>query len=182
MSAFTNPQTTGTTMYNQDVLNIVDLQNVANPNGTSVDQQITTLTQQLAAITSNLSVTTTGSITYDSNATETVLSNASALSYDLKVYGTVYASNYNSLCPLVFAAGGKETIWVTEERNVGINVSSPQATLHVGGNVLIDGGAEIRGTTVFTDAVVFNEPVTFNDDVYIKGRLFLNGSEIRIYR
>lgn len=178
MSAFINPQTTGTTMYNQDVLNIIDLQNVANPNGTSIDQQITTLTQQLAAITSNVTSASTGSISYDNTGTETVLSNIAGFNYDLKVYGTVYASNYNSLCPLVFTAGGKESMWVTEEGHVGVNVSTPQTHLHVGGNVLIDGNTEILGTTTFTDAVVFNGPVYFNGDVHINGRLFLNGKEI----
>jgi hypothetical protein len=155
-NSFTDPQTTGTTMYNQAVLNIIDLQNVADPGGggNTLSNQVATLTQQLATLTANTAAAST-SIPFNSTDTETVLSNSSALSYDLRVYGTVYASNYNSLCPLVFTAGKKEAMWITEEGGVGIGVSAPRAHLHVGGNILIDGGGTFKGTTTFTDAVVF---------------------------
>ncbi len=167
-------------MYNQAVLNIIDLQNVADPGGgaNNLSQQVATLTQQLATLTAGSSSLVSTSINYDNTGTETVLSNSSALSYDLRVYGTVYASNYNSLCPLVFTAGKKEAMWVTEEGTVGIGIAAPKAHLHVGGNVMIDGGGTFKGTTTFTDAVVFEGPVTFMDDVHINGRLFINGREI----
>lgn len=178
-NSFTDPQTTGTTMYNQAVLNIIDLQNVADPGGggNTLSAQVATLSQQLATLTANTTAASS-SIPFNSADIETVLSNASAFSYDLRVYGTVYASNFNSLCPLVFTAGKKEAMWVTEEGAVGIGIQAPKAHLHVGGNVLISGGATVHGTTTFTDDVVFNGPVTFKGDVHIAGRLFLNGREI----
>lgn len=157
MSFFEN-QTTGTTMYNPNILNIVDLTNIANPANT---------TGQNA---------TTESVTFATG--QTTMSNATGGDFNLYVYGSVYASNYNSLCPLVFTAGKKESMWITEEGQVGIGVPNPQASLHVGGNVLISGGATVHGTTTFTDDVVFNGSVKFANDVHINGRLFLNGKEI----
>lgn len=182
-------------MYNQDVLNIVDIQNVADPAGVSITQQLANLNSmvdfankqvnadRLAAFTPQGAINVVSPLNFDSNSSQTTLSNVTGAGYELRVYGTVFASNYNSLCPLVFTAGGKESMWVTEEGHVGVGVSTPKTHLHVGGNVLIDGNAEIRGTTVFTDAVVFNDDVTFNGndvtfncDVHINGRLFINGS------
>lgn len=160
MSFFAN-QTTGTTMYNPTVLNIVDLTNIANPSNTT-GQAATALPD---------------SVTFTSS--EGTLSNVGGGDYNLYVYGNVYASNYNSLCPLVFTAGKKESMWITEEGQVGIGLPNPQATLHVGGNVLINGKTEISGTTTFKDTVVFDEPVYFNGDVHINGRLFVNGKEIK---
>ncbi len=159
MSFFAN-QTTGTTMYNPNILNIVDLTNIANPTNTG------------SATTTSIpdgTMFTTG---------EGAFSNVSGGDYNLYVYGNVYASNFNSLCPLVFTAGEKPSMWITEEGQVGIGKPNPKAHLHVGGNVLIDEGAVIHGTTLFIDDVVFQGPVQFNRDVYINGKLFINGREI----
>ncbi len=159
MSFFAN-QTTGTTMYNPNILNIVDLTNIANPSNTTGGGG--------ATLPEGTSFTT-------ANGT---FSNATGGGYDLYVYGNVYASNFNSLCPLVFTAGEKASMWITEEGQVGIGKSNPKALLHVGGNVLIEEGGTIHGTTLFIDDVVFQGPVQFNRDVYINGKLFINGREI----
>ncbi len=147
-------------MYNPNLLNIVGLTNVANPTNTTATD--------VFSLPDGVSFTTS----------ETTFSNANTEAYNVYVYGNVYASNFNSLCPLVFTAGKKESMWITEEGQVGVGLPNPQATLHVGGNVLINSGATVHGTTAFTGDVVFDSDVTFKGNVHVAGRLFINGREI----
>jgi hypothetical protein len=159
MELFPN-QTTGTTMYNPTVLNIIGFDNIATP--------ANTITQGAAALPDGVSFATN----------EGTFSNVSGDPYNLFVYGNIHASNFNSMCPLVFTAGKTTSMWITEEGKVGVGLPDPKASLHVGGNVIIDAGATISGATVFMDDVVFNGSVNFTADVHINGRLFVNGKEI----
>ncbi len=147
-------------MYNPNLLNIVSLTNVANPTNTTATD--------VFSLPDGVSFTTS----------ETTFSNVNGDPYKLFVYGDIYSSNVNSLCPLVFTAGKKQSMWITEEGQVGIGLSNPSATLHVGGNVLINSGATVHGTTAFTGDVVFDGDVTFKGNVHVAGRLFINGREI----
>ncbi len=163
--AFFPNQTTGSTMYNPTVLNIVGLTNLARPSNSIFG----TTTAPTATFSDGVSFTSSEGTLQNPNVGDP---------YNLFVYGTVFASNFTSLCPLVFTAGKTESMWITEEGKVGIGTPEPTATLHVGGNVLIKGGGIIQGTTLFTDDVEFNGCVNFKGDVHINGRLYINGKEI----
>lgn len=179
--------TTGTTMFNPYVLNIVDLQNTANSaNGLTTEATVA----GLQTATSNLqsmvdyankrvnadqvaSFTAGGPVTFLSpiNAaagSETTLSNADGTAYTLNVYGTVNASNYNSLCPMIFSVHDKagvqfEALRITEEGCVGIGTFAPAEKLAVAGSARVDNNLSVGGSVVI------------EGDVIIRGRLRVEG-------
>jgi len=52
---------------------------------------------------------------------------------------------------LAFSVAGQETMRIIENGNVGINVQNPLATLHVGGNLIVDGTVTTSGGTYKTE-------------------------------
>lgn len=147
--------TTGTTMYNPNVLNIIDLQgNITSAAGTDVTNSITSLqtivNTSIAQINANTiqPFTSGGNIVIDAPLTIqdssgiTSFSNTTGSAYTLFVYGDVYASNYNSLCPLRFTVEGFEAMTIRED-----------------------------GTLIVAGPAIFQGPVIFQGDVTIKGTL-----------
>ncbi len=190
--------TTGTPMYNPNVLNIVDNQNTANSaTGINVVGAVDQLSQMvnfankqinadiISAFTPNGAINVISPLNINDGLGVTVLSNTNTgTNYELFVYGTVHASNYQSLCPLKFTVGHENPMQVmqlTEEGHVGIMTLDPKANLDCAGTAIF------RGTTEFTEAVSFSNfvtfqgpvtfkgPVTFEGDVIIKGRLKVEG-------
>jgi len=185
--------TTGTTMFNPYVLNIVDLQNTANSaSGLTTEAAVAglqTTASNLQTATNNLqsmvdfankrvnadsvaSFTPGGSVTFlspiEAAAGQTTLSNVDGTGYNLNVYGTVYASNYFSLCPMVFGVHDKagvqfEALRITEEGCVGIGTFAPAEKLVVAGSARVDNNLSVGGS------------VTIEGDIVIKGRLRVEG-------
>ncbi|SHJ70720.1 Collagen triple helix repeat-containing protein [Maribacter aquivivus] len=52
---------------------------------------------------------------------------------------------------LGFSANGQEAMRIIENGNVGVNVQNPLATLHVGGNLIVDGTLTTSGGTYKTE-------------------------------
>tara|TARA_R110000744_G_scaffold244141_1_gene361058 strand:+ start:12471 stop:13664 length:1194 start_codon:yes stop_codon:yes gene_type:complete len=52
---------------------------------------------------------------------------------------------------LAFSVAAQETMRIIENGNVGINVQNPLATLHVGGNLIVDGTVTTSGGTYKTE-------------------------------
>ena len=52
---------------------------------------------------------------------------------------------------LAFSVAGQETMRIIENGNVGINVQNPLATLHIGGNLIVDGTVTTSGGTYKTE-------------------------------
>ncbi len=162
--------TTGTTMYNPYVLNIVDLQNTqSNAAGVSLTDTVTALTQMVDTVNKQINANTIsaftpgGSITFTSPTVEaagtTTLRNTDASGHDLIVYGTVYASNYNSLCPLVFkvhdpVGAEVEVMRITAEGNVGIGTFAPAEKLAVAGGLTVEGNARIKGDLIVDGDII----------------------------
>ena len=168
--------TTGTTFFNSNVLNIVDQTNTINSaSGISIQDQLTNISQMVDFTNKQINTNTIsafdagGTINVisplainDPNTGITTMINPNG-AYELYVYGTVYASNYNSLCPLRFTVGHEqpyEAMHVAENGHVGIGTDQPKATLHVKGPAIFDG------------------PVQFNGDVVINGTLTVKGKII----
>lgn len=201
--------TTGTPMYNPNVLNIVDNQNTANSaTGINISDAVDQLTQMInftnkqvnadiiSAFTPGGSINVISPLNIADGAGVTVLSNSGGTNYDLFVYGNVYASNYQSLCPLKFTVGHENPMQVmqlTEEGHVGIMTLDPKATLDCAGTAIFRGVTEFKdavtfdgpvgfgspvgfdGSVSFSDSVSFKGPVIFEGDVIIKGRLRVEG-------
>lgn len=173
-------------MFNPYVLNIVDLQNTANSasgitnEATIADLQTATNNlqsmvdfankrvnaDQIAAFTGGGAVTFLSPI--EAAAGQTTLSNSDGTEYTLNVFGTVFASNYNSLCPMVFSVHDKagvqfEALRITEEGCVGIGTFAPAEKLAVAGSARIDNNLSVGGTVII------------EGDVIIKGRLRVEG-------
>ncbi len=197
--------TTGTPMYNPNVLNIVDNQNTVNSaTGINITDAVDQLSQMvnfankqvnadiLSAFTPSGAINVISPLNISDGTGLTVLSNTGGANYDLFVYGNVYASNYQSLCPLKFTVGHENPMQVmqlTEEGHVGIMTLDPKATLDCAGTAIF------RGVTAFNDAVSFSDsvsfsnsvtfegpvsfkgPVTFEGDVIIKGHLKVEGND-----
>ncbi|MEP2278092.1 collagen-like protein [Maribacter sp.] len=53
---------------------------------------------------------------------------------------------------LAFSVAAQETMRIIENGNVGINVQNPQATLHVGGNLIVDGTVTTSSGKTFNTA------------------------------
>jgi hypothetical protein len=175
--------TTGTTMFNPYVLNIVDLQNTQN-SATGIDtaSAVANLGQIVNFTNKSLSADTIFSYTPNSavsiqaqlnvvNGT-TNFSNSDGSATQLFVYGNVYASNYVSLCPLVFKVHDPkgievETMRITPEGNVGIGTFAPAERLTVDGGIRNSGNLYVGGTA------------TFDGDVVIRGNLRLKGKIIQ---
>ena len=77
---------------------------------------------------------------------------------------------------LGFSTNGKEVMRLIENGNVGIQVQNPQATLHVGGDLQVDGNIITGNRTLKTEAVAFKtirrlnlskEALTLNDETVI---------------
>ena len=171
--------TTGTTMFNPYVLNIVDLQNVQN-SATGLDTasavanlgQIVNFTNKSISADAIYSYTPNGPVTVAAplnvvNGT-TNFSNSDGSATNLFVYGNVYASNYVSLCPLVFKVHDSkgqeiETMRITPEGNVGIGTFAPAERLVVDGGIRNSGNLYVGGMA------------TFEGDVVIKGNLRVQG-------
>ncbi len=158
--------TTGTTMWNPNVLNIVDLQNtITSASGINLQNEVDNLSQMVNFTNKTISADSIGPFTTGGNisifgSSATMIN--TGLSYDLYVYGNVYASNYNSLCPLKFTVGHEqpyEAMHILENGNVGISTNTPKARLHVNGPAIFDG------------SVQFNGDITVNGNIYIKGKI-----------
>lgn len=172
--------TTGTTMANPYVLNIVDLQNVAgSATGISVQDAVTNLTEMVDYATKtvaadNLTAFTPGgaiNVTSPLNitTTEASFSNADGTAYNMVVYGAVSASNFNSLCPMIFKVHNPagievETMRITETGNVGIGTFAPAEKLVVDGTIRSTGNLIVGGSVVI------------DGDVVIKGNLRVEGT------
>jgi hypothetical protein len=151
--------TTGTTMYNSNVLNIIDLQTNVDSAGTSLTGAITGLqtvvnsTQAQININSMQPFISGGNIlinaplNVEDSSGITTFSNTTGDAYSLYVYGNVYASNYNSLCPLRFTVEGFEAMTIKED-----------------------------GTLIVAGPAVFNGPVEFHGNVTIHGKLIVKES------
>lgn len=174
--------TTGTTMFNPYVLNIVDLQNVQNSaTGLDTATAVANLGSIVDFTTKSVSADTINSYTPNSavsidaplNVVNAVtnFSNSDTTATNLFVYGNVYASNYVSLCPLVFKVHDNkgiemETMRITPEGNVGIGTFAPAERLTVDGSIRNTGNLYVGGTA------------TFEGDVVIKGNLRVQGKII----
>jgi hypothetical protein len=146
--------TTGTTMFNSNVLNIIDLQTNVDSAGGSVVGAVTSLQTIIDPALAQISVDTIQSFTnggnininaplyISDNTGLTTFSNTNADPYSLYVYGNIYASNYNSLCPLRFTVEGFEAMTIRED-----------------------------GTLIVAGPAIFNGPVEFRGDVTIAGTL-----------
>lgn len=178
--------TTGTPMYNLNVLNIIDLQNTATTaSGISVTDAVDQLglmvnfenkrvnADIIGSYTPNGAINVVSPLNVTDGSGITVLSNADQGNpYDLYVYGTVYSSNLQSLCPLKFTVGHENPLQVmqlTEEGHVGIMTLDPKATLDCAGTAIF------RDTTVFKDKVVFEGAVSFKQDVVFEGNVIIKG-------
>ncbi len=191
--------TTGTPMFNPNVLNIVDLQNTLNnAAGINVAETVDQLSQMvnfankqvnadiISAFTPNGAINITSPLNLSDGSGISVLSNSGGANYDLFVYGNVYASNFNSLCPLKFTVGHENPMQVmqlTEEGHVGIMTLDPKATLDCAGTAIFRGVTEYKdavtfeGPVSFSSPVCFKGPVIFEGDVIIKGRLKVEGRD-----
>jgi len=171
--------TTGTTFYNSNVLNIIDLQtNATNAAGISLTDAVNQLSQMVNYENKQINADILSAFTPGGNinvisplnvqtANATTLSNTEGGDYSLYVYGTVFASNYNSLCPLRFTVGHeapKEAMHIAENGFIGIGTDKPEAVL------------DVTGPVIFRGPVVFRGPVTFDGDVTIKGKLLNIGT------
>jgi len=168
--------TTGTTMVNPYVLNIVDLQNTTtNASGISLQASVDQLSQMIDFTNKQVnadtiaSFTAGGSITFASPTVQaagtTTLSNTDTSDHSLYVYGNVYASNYNSLCPMIFKVHDDanievEVMRITTEGNVGIGTFAPAERLAVAGGISCSGDLRVGG------------------DLHLSGALFVNGRRI----
>ncbi len=171
--------TTGTPMFNSNVLNIIDIQNtITSATGESVTQSISQITSMvdtttnivyangLTSFTAGGNISITSPITVSDGTGSATFSNTSGDSYNLYVYGNVHASNYQSLCPLRFTVPSGEAMIITEEGLVGVGTSEPKAKL------------EVNGTAVFNNTVVFHGDVFFKGNVVIDGSLTVGGRVI----
>jgi hypothetical protein len=175
--------TTGTTMFNPYVLNIVDLQNVQN-SASGLDTasavaglgQIVNFTDKSVSTDAIFSYTPNGPVSVQAplNVVNglTNFSNSDGSATNLFVYGNVYASNYVSLCPLVFKVhdpSGREieTMRITPEGNVGIGTFAPAERLTVDGGIKNSGNLYVGGSA------------TFEGDVIIRGSLKVLGKIIQ---
>lgn len=156
-------------MFNPYVLNIVDLQNVANSaSGISLQTSVDQLNQMVDFTNKRVNADTIGSFTAGGSITfvspisgTTTLSNSDSSDHSLYVYGNVYASNYNSLCPLSFkvhdSAGIEvEVMHITMEGNVGIGTFAPAEKLAVAGGLSVAGNATIGGDLIVSGALIVN--------------------------
>lgn len=146
--------TTGTTMFNSNVLNIIDLQTNVDSAGSSVTGAITSIqtivntslaqvnADSLQAFTSGGNIIINSPLIIQDSIGLTTFSNITGDAYSLYVYGDIYASNYNSLCPLRFTVEGFEAMTIRED-----------------------------GTLVVSGPAIFNGPVEFRGDVTIAGTL-----------
>jgi hypothetical protein len=157
-------------MYNPYVLNIVDLQNTqSNATGVSLTDTVNALSQMVDTVNKQINANTIsaftpgGTITFTSptaaSGGTTTLQNTDTSGHDLFVYGTVYASNYNSLCPLVFkvhdpTGAEVEVMRITAEGNVGIGTFAPAEKLAVAGGLSVEGNARIRGDLIVDGDII----------------------------
>jgi hypothetical protein len=164
--------TTGTTMVNPYVLNIVDLQNTTtNASGISLQASVDQLGQMIDFANKQVnadtiaSFTAGGSITFASPTVQaagtTTLSNSDTTDHSLYVFGNVYASNYNSLCPMIFKVHDDnntevEVMRITTEGNVGIGTFAPAERLAVAGGMTVSGNATIGGDLIVNGALIVN--------------------------
>lgn len=171
--------TTGTTMFNPYVLNIVDLQNVQNSaSGIDIASAVANVGQIVNFTNKSINADTINSYTPNSAVSIqaplnvvngiTNFSNSDTTATNLFVYGNVYASNYVSLCPLVFKVHDPsghevETMRITPEGNVGIGTFAPAERLVVDGGIRNSGNLYVGGSA------------TFEGDVVIKGNLRVQG-------
>ncbi len=186
--------TTGTPMFNPNVLNIVDLQNTLNSaTGINVAETVDQLSQMvnfankqvnadiISAFTPNGAINITSPLNLSDGSGISVLSNSGGANYDLFVYGNVYASNFNSLCPLKFTVGHENPMQVmqlTEEGHVGIMTLDPKATLDCAGTAIFRGVTEYKDAVTFEGPVCFSSPVCFKGPVSFKGPVTFDGDVI----
>ncbi len=138
--------TTGTTMFNSNILNIIDLQTNVDSAGAGLQNSIislqTIVNTSLAQInadsiqpfTSGGNIIINAPLIIQDSSGLTTFSNTTAGAYELRVYGDIYASNYNSLCPLRFTVEGFEAMTIRED-----------GTLVVNGPTIFHGPVEFRG-------------------------------------
>ena len=171
--------TTGTTFWNSNVLNIVDQTNTINSaSGISIQDQLTNISQMvdfankqintntISAFNAGGAINITSPMTVnDPNTGITTMVNPNG-PYELYVYGTVFASNYNSLCPLRFTVGHEqpyEAIYVAENGNVGFGTDKPDATLHVNGPAVFDGPVQFNGNVVINGTLTVRGKIIHNE-------------------
>lgn len=169
-------------MFNPYVLNIVELQNTQN-SATGIDTAGAVANLTSIVNFANKSVSADAIFSYTPNSAVTIqaplnvvngitnFSNSDTTETNLFVYGNVYASNYVSLCPLVFKVHDPkgqeiETMRITPEGNVGIGTFAPAERLVVDGSIRNTGNLYVGGTA------------TFEGDVIIKGNLRVQGKII----
>ena len=166
-------------MYNPYVLNIVDLQNTqSNTAGVSLNETVAALSQMVDTTNRQINANTIsaftpgGTITFTSPTAAaegtTTLRNTDTSGHDLFVYGTVYASNYNSLCPLVFKVHDPEgaeveVMRITAEGNVGIGTFAPAEKLAIAGGLAVDGNARIKGNLIVDGDIIVRGKIKYQD-------------------
>ncbi len=138
--------TTGTTMFNSNILNIIDLQTNVDSAGAGLQNSVTSLqtivntslaqinADSLQPFTSGGNIIINAPIIIQDSSGQTTFSNTTSGAYELRVYGDIYASNYNSLCPLRFTVEGFEAMTIKED-----------GTLVVNGPAIFHGPVEFRG-------------------------------------
>ncbi len=143
-------------MYNSNVLNIIDFQTNVDSAGTSVTSAVTGLQtvvdsaqaqiniNSMQPFTSGGNIFINAPLNVEDSTGLTTFSNTTGDAYSLYVYGNVYASNYNSLCPLRFTVEGFEAMTIRED-----------------------------GTLIVAGPAVFRGPVEFHGDVTIHGKLIV---------
>ncbi len=146
-------------MYNSNVLNIIDFQTNVDSAGTSVAGAVTGLQTVVNSAQAQININSmqpfTGGgnifinapLNVEDSTGLTTFSNTTGDAYSLYVYGNVYASNYNSLCPLRFTVEGFEAMTIRED-----------------------------GTLIVAGPAVFRGPVEFHGNVTIHGKLIVKES------
>ena len=148
-------------MYNSNVLNIIDFQNNVDSTGTTLTSAVNSLQSIVNTTNAQLNIdsiqpfTSGGNIVINAplnvqdSSGITTFSNTIGDPYSMYVYGDIYASNFNSLCPLRFTVEGFEAMTIRED-----------------------------GTLIVAGPAVFNCPVEFQGSVSIAGTLTVNGKLI----
>ncbi len=92
----------------------------------------------------------------------------------LTVEGAVYASTFHTLCPYrVFIGQEKQVMHITEDGRMGLGTTSPEAQMHVIGDLRNSGNVWVGGT------VEIRRDVVVRGNLIVEGDLHLSGSIIR---
>ncbi len=109
--------------------NITSLQTIVNTSIAQINAN------SIQPFTSGGNITINAPLIIQDSSGQTTFSNTTtSAAYELTVYGDIYASNYNSLCPLRFTVEGYEAMTIKED-----------GTLIVNGPAIFHGPVEFRG-------------------------------------